>query len=283
MATDCSQLECFLNRAVVHKSLFFHIVHFNMSKRRLLARKLPNPMSQAIDSEQWDKVISLARSKPELAKKWSERTGFFEGIRPACVLPLHEACAHDSVPVQVIQALIPAYPESIHKSESAYQRLAIHIACRKTAKIDVVHYLLQEYADGSIEPDVLGRLPVHYALSNGANEAVVNLLLDYRPNAAAGVDRRGWTPLHVACSMGASTSIITRLLQLFPQASVMITSKGTSVFDCMDSHCAPNKAQVLDMLRKCQEQVETDMQRKSVQIQVDGDKSRTDNTYHSIV
>jgi Ankyrin repeats (3 copies) len=195
-----------------------------MSKRRLHVpwrKPLANPISQCIDSEQWDQVIGLAQSKPELVKHWTERSGFFEGIRPANVLPIHEACANESVPVAAIEALIQAYPESIKVDESAYHRLPLHIACRKTANISVVRYLLEGYANACLEPDALGRLPIHYAISNGANDDVVSLLLKYNPNAARGVDGKGWTPLHVACNIGASTRICTELLELYPEASVL--------------------------------------------------------------
>ena len=249
-----------------------------MSKRRLPWRRPPaNPISQCIDSEQWDQVVGLAQSKPELAKHWTERIGFFEGIRPANVLPIHEACANESVPLAAIEALIQAYPESIKVEESAYHRLPLHIACRKTANISVVHYLLERYANACLEPDVLGRLPIHYAISNGANDDVVHLLLKYNPSAARGVDRKGWTPLHVACSIGASTRICTELLELYPEASVMHTLKGTSAMQCLRSQCAPNKAEVEALLRKFEGKVQAESPRPPVK------HAATDRTHHVIV
>jgi hypothetical protein len=246
-----------------------------MSKRHLSWRKpTANPISQCIDSEQWERVIGLAQSKPELTKQWTERIGFFEGVRPANVLPVHEACANESAPLAAIEALIQAYPESIKVEESAYRRLPLHIACRKTANINVVHFLLDKYSNACLEPDALGRLPIHYALSNGANDDVVTLLLRYNPNAARGVDRKGWTPLHVACSLGASTRICTELLEIYPEASVMLTSKGTSVLQCMRSQCAANKPEVVALLQKCQEKVQAETRQP---------EQAADLTHHVIV
>jgi hypothetical protein len=249
-----------------------------MSKRRLHVpwrKPLANPISQCIDSEQWDQVIGLAQSKPELVKHWTERSGFFEGIRPANVLPIHEACANESVPVAAIEALIQAYPESIKVDESAYHRLPLHIACRKTANISVVRYLLEGYANACLEPDALGRLPIHYAISNGANDEVVSLLLKYNPNAARGVDGKGWTPLHVACNIGASTRICTELLELYPEASVLCTYKGTSALQCLRSQFAANKPEVAALLQRYQEKVKAESPRHA--------KQATDLTHHVIV
>lgn len=202
-------------------------------------------------------MIGLAQSKPEMCQKWTERSGFFEGIRASNVLPIHEACANESVPLTVVQALVKAYPESVRVTESAYQRLPLHIVCRKTANAQVVQYLLSENADASLEPDALGRLPLHYALSNGANDNVVNLLLEYGPSAARGVDRKGWTPLHVACSMGASTHLTNKILELYPEASVMSTHRGTSVISCMKVvQTSTNKAQVIALVEQYQKQVQ---------------------------
>jgi hypothetical protein len=162
-----------------------------MSKRGLFSRrlsnKLSNQISQCIDSEQWNRVIGLAQSKPELCGKFTERSGFFEGIRDASVLPIHEACANESVPLNVVRELVKAYPESVRVTESAYYRLPLSIVCRKTANVEVVEYLLQgafalketmlifvhpdllylittrivsEYPDAALEPDALGRLPL---------------------------------------------------------------------------------------------------------------------------
>merc|ERR1712205_78826 len=151
----------------------------------------------------WDSAISLCRSKPYLAKVWTKRQGFFEGLKDSKVLPLHESLVANA-PYEVIEALLHASPDSVQEKESSYQRLPLHCACRKNANPKVVKMLLEAYNLASLEPDALGRLPLHYALSNGANDQVIEILLTEHPNAARGVDNRGWTPLHVACGMGAS-------------------------------------------------------------------------------
>ena len=221
---------------------------------------MPSDLSQCITSEQWSRCIDICNTRISDAKQWSSRDGFFEGIKKADVLPLHEACANGA-PYDVVTAIVQAFPEGVYARESAYQRLPIHIACRKTANVQVIKLLMEYFANGSLEPDTLGRLPLHYALSNGAQDQVVQVLLDNRPDAARGTDNRGWLPLHVACSVGASTNVIARILQAYPEGAITRTNKGTSVERAMDAHSAQNKKEVLEMLSQQRTKVETSLGR----------------------
>jgi len=183
-----------------------------------------------------------------LAKQFNNRPGFFEGIKLSNVLPIHEACANPDAPYKVIHSIVSAYPDGVKVCESAYQRLPLHIACRKHANEQVVRLLLECFVHGSLIADTLGRLPLHYALSNGAEDNIIDLLIEKSPNSARGTDRRGWLPLHVACSVGASTHVIDRILKAYPAASIIRTHKGTSVEKCMDAQTAVNKPQVYQLL-----------------------------------
>lgn len=205
-------------------------------------------LSQAIASEQWDHAMMLIESKKELSRSYSTRPGFFEGVRLSTVLPIHEACANNTAPFQLVEAIVNAYPACLQLTESAYQRLPLHIACRKNANPKIVRYLVEAYTHGTLVADTLGRLPLHYALSNGADDDLVDMLLDKSPNSARGTDRRGWLPLHVACSVGASTHVVDRILKAYPEASIIQTVKGTSVEKCMEAHQAANKGEVLQLL-----------------------------------
>lgn len=209
---------------------------------------MPSELSQAITSEQWDHAHMLAENKKVQAKQSCGRAGFFDGVKCAVVLPIHEACANPNTPVHIIQSILLAYPDGVRSKESAYQRLPLHIACRKNANLAIVSHLIETYHDGTLVPDSLGRLPIHYALSNGAQDSIIDLMVEKSPDSARGFDRRGWLPLHVACSVGASTRVISRLLKAYPEASITCTYKGTSVQRCMESHQAANKQEVLHLL-----------------------------------
>ncbi|KAI2491648.1 hypothetical protein MHU86_22894 [Fragilaria crotonensis] len=205
-------------------------------------------LSQAITSEQWDHALMLLESKKELSRMYSTRPGFFEGVKLSTVLPIHEACANNDAPFALIESIVKAYPECLRLPESAYERLPLHIACRKHANLKVVMFLLESYVQASLVPDTLGRLPLHYALSNGAENDLIDLLVSRSPDSARGTDRRGWLPLHVACSVGASTKVIECILKAYPEASIIQTNKGTSVEKCMESHQAVNKPEVHRLL-----------------------------------
>lgn len=119
---------------------------------------MPGSLSKMITSEQWDRVAQLCQGSPSEAKKWTTRQGFFEGMKDANVLPIHEALVAGA-PFHIIQALLEAYPDCVFCKESSYQRLPLHCACRKNAVPEVVDLLLKKYADASLTPDSLGRLP----------------------------------------------------------------------------------------------------------------------------
>lgn len=208
----------------------------------------PSLLSKMITSEDWHKVVQLCQGSPSEAKKWTTRQGFFEGMKDANVLPIHEALV-GGAPFQIIEALLNAYPDSVYCKESSYQRLPLHCACRKNAVPEVVDLLLRRYADAALTPDSLGRLPLHYALSNGASPAIVDCILTKRPNSARGFDKRGWTPLHVACGVGAKMGVIKAIVDSYPEAVLMRTNKGSSAKQCLSLTNASNKAEVKQMLQ----------------------------------
>lgn len=207
----------------------------------------PTSLSKSIMNDRWDQAITIARAQPEKAKVWGWRQGFFEGLKDSNVLPLHE-CLVGNGPVELVHALIAAYPKGVRRKESSYQRLALHCACRKNANPKVIQLLLEADAEAALVADSLGRLPLHYALSNGANDEVINLLLKFHANAARGCDNRGWTPLHVACGMGASTHVVNLILNSYPEACILKTRKGSRPIKCVNPKAA-NKEEVKSMLQ----------------------------------
>lgn len=200
-------------------------------------------------SEQWALAVLQCQSHRKEAKVWSTRPGFFEGIKESDVLPVHQACALRPPP-EMIDALWQAYPNGFEKKESAYKRIAIHIACRSGASTDTIKRILKHQVEGAAVEDALGRLPLHYAISNGAVDEVIDALLLACRSGARAYDRRGWLPIHVACSVGASTHVITELLKAYPQSIALETNKGSSPLKCCDMSNSPNKGEVVAMLKK---------------------------------
>ena len=119
---------------------------------------MSSSLSKMITSEDWQQVMQVCQGSPSEAKKWTTRQGFFEGMKDANVLPIHEALV-GGAPFAIIEALLNAYPDSVYCKESSYKRLPLHCACRKNAVPEVVDLLLRRYADAALTPDSLGRLP----------------------------------------------------------------------------------------------------------------------------
>lgn len=118
----------------------------------------PSTLSKCIIADKWNDAITICRAQPEKAKIWGSRQGFFEGLKDSNVLPLHE-CLVSNGPLELVHALIQAYPKGVHKKESSYQRLPLHCACRKNANPKVIQALLETYSEAALVADSLGRLP----------------------------------------------------------------------------------------------------------------------------
>ena len=118
----------------------------------------PTKLSKSIMNDRWDEALNIVRAKPEKAKVWGWRQGFFEGLKDSNVLPIHEVLVGNG-PVELVHALITAYPQGVRQKESSYQRLALHCACRKNANPVVVRLLLDADAEAALVADSLGRLP----------------------------------------------------------------------------------------------------------------------------
>ena len=220
----------------------------------MLQKMTPTELSRSISAEEWPRAVELATRQPRQANAWSKRTGFFEGRTVANVLPIHEA-AVGGAPLEVMQALVAAYPEGLTQVESSYQRMPLHCACRKNAIPQVIQLLCEAQPDACLAADSLGRLPLHYALSNGADPSVIAILMNCRPDAARGLDQRGWTPLHVACSMGASVEVVKSILDAYPEAVLIKTRKGSSIAKCIPKLCG-HRAQLQRMLSDANKKVE---------------------------
>jgi len=209
-------------------------------------------LSLALADLDWRKATALVKGVPAQAAIWTHRVGFFEGVKNAHCLPLHEACMTNAPPATV-QAILLAYRDAARTAESSYARLPLHCACRR-AKADpaIVKLLLQFHKAAALVPDDLGRLPLHYALSNGADSTVIHLLLTAGPEACQAQDNSGWTPLHVACAAGCKAGIIMGLLHAYPAACILRTDKGSPPIKCLAKSASPDREEIKDMLKSAQ-------------------------------
>ena len=207
---------------------------------------MPTALCRAIVLEQWNRAIHLAESYPHQVQVWSKHDGLFDGIIAATVLPLHQALVLNA-PFEVIVALVKCYPQALQQCESSYERLPLHCACRKTADLATIQYLVEQYPEACLVPDALQRLPLHYALTNRANPAVAGHLLETQPKAASSRDIRGFMPLHVACATGAPSELVRTILEAFPEAAWTFTESGFSAQQCIPRQC-PHASELIRLV-----------------------------------
>ncbi|KAL7539157.1 hypothetical protein ACHAWF_006318 [Thalassiosira exigua] len=197
--------------------------------------------------EDWQSVIAEIECHPRQTRMWSIQPGFFDGQHESQVLPIHVACSLHA-PLQVVRAIVEAYPECLEKKESSFKRLPIHTACQFAAPAGVIEYLAQENVAGTLEPDNLGRLPLHYACSNGASMEVVETLLRANPASVSFRDHDGWSPLHVAVRLGASTEVIRKMITVCPASVAMKTNKQSTPLKLAKGVNSKNRDEVIALL-----------------------------------
>lgn len=220
--------------------MHFHLP-LNLSRKR-------NQLNLYLFEEDWQAAIAEVQERHPLdAQKWTNRTGFFDGDHEASVLPIHIACSLNA-PLEVVRAIVEAYPACLRAKETSFKRLPIHVACMFSAPVNVIEYLAQEYVAGTLEPDTLGRLSIHYACNNGALMDVVQTLL--RVNSASTLygDCNGWLPLHVAIRCGASTEVVREIVRVCPAAVAMKTKKSSTALSLAEKVQAKNKKDVIETL-----------------------------------
>mmetsp|Transcript_11366 Transcript_11366/g.27234 ORF Transcript_11366/g.27234 Transcript_11366/m.27234 type:complete len:518 (-) Transcript_11366:461-2014(-) len=126
----------------------------------------------------WEKVQELLRSRPEAAAYVGEN-GW---------TALHHACNRRCNNIEMMRALIDAYPDALLVTENQHRWTPLHYACRFKAPSEAVRLLLSMYPEkGRVcasRPDKKDRLPLFFALRYDAPEGVVELLLEVEPLAA---------------------------------------------------------------------------------------------------
>ena len=223
-------------------------MHFNLPLHLIPGSHGRNHLNLYLFDEDWQSAITEIECHPHETRVWSTRPGFFDGEHEANVLPIHVAVSLHA-PLDVVRAIVEAYPECLSVKESSFKRLPIHVACQFASRPSVIEYLAQEYVAGTLEPDILGRLPIHYACSNGAPMDVVTALLRANPASTLYADFNGWLPLHVAIHFGASTEVVRELIRVCPAAVTMKTRKKSTAMSLAEKVSTKNKEEVIDLLR----------------------------------
>ena len=220
----------------------------------LFIKTSTNALISEIFDKNWENVLFILKAYPEEAKSF--HTGVtFNGIHTSRLLALHHACTQNP-PLNVIKALIRAYPKAVQARDSYYRRLPIHFACLKKASAEVIHELLEAYPGGASITASLGRLPLHYACATGASKEVIDAIVMVYSDSVLHRDINGWLPIHLACLQNVDSSLVARLLELYPESIFVKTKKGNTPALCMNSvpDCS-NKAEILSLLENLGEKL----------------------------
>lgn len=169
------------------------------------------------------------------------------------LLPIHKACCHEDVPLDLVRKLIKAYPKSLHITDSYYNRLALHWACLKIKdkRNDIIELLLQENPASASQTALYGRLPIHYASAGDVDPNVIRNLLRYYPFGARCQDKHEWLPIHLACLQGACSESVSVLLDSFPESVHLKTKKGNTPRQCAAVlKDGTTKEEIMSLLKK---------------------------------
>lgn len=198
-------------------------------------KKEEDLLVEAIATHNWSEVQKLCERHPKAARKWHLEIGFFHGSIDSDILPLHQLVASQyTPPLEVIEAVINAYPNALFAKEATLHRRALHLAALNTkASPGIIQMLLKHAPKMAMKRDSFGRLALHYACSSGADTEAVDALLNAYPESASAGDAHGWLPIHMACRRGASFPVIRRLVDAYPESIVAETNNGNTCVDMM--------------------------------------------------
>jgi len=203
-------------------------------------------LQKAIINNSWTEARSIVKTMSNTCRKHAISPSFFG--QTSELLPIHQACACKGVPLDFLQALILAYPESILKPETGLNRIPIHIAVKSQISKENILFLVHYHPDSARKKDSLGRVALHYALSNLLPLNIISPLIEACPDSVAAVDNFNWTPLHVAVNMSAPSEVVSMLLHARPEVVAMKTQGGSTPLKLALESNSIDKEMIVSML-----------------------------------
>lgn len=154
------------------------------------------PLEILVQKHKWKAVIEriiIDPLEPEKELKVMTRGGFKASTG---MTALHYACER-SPPVEIVNALIEAYPVACLTRCMPGGCLPLHVACTWHCSPAVVRALLSADQGGVAVKDELGNLPLHSACFSGADSAIIDALLMTDPKAVLARNHQGSRPLDI--------------------------------------------------------------------------------------
>ena len=215
-----------------------------------------NPLINSIANNKWQNARHLIEEDRKLVKRWSLASCLSGGVKASDILPIHQACKMSEIPIQFLEDLISAYPESITKRESGFRRIPLHVAIRANLPEEVIIFLLMKYPEGATIQDILGRVPLHYAICNNMSVGFIKLLIKAYPSAVYVADNMGGlTPLHVAASTSVSREVVEVLTGCGVETVAARTSRGSTPSMCAKISEGPFHDSIVELLHEDEEKI----------------------------
>lgn len=114
---------------------------------------------------EWDDVLELVELNTALAKAQDDFG----------MLPLHWACTEPAVPLDVIKALLAAFPQAC-QLENLSGMAPLHVAISSKMTGLAINALLQAYPEAAFMKDGSGRYPVELAMDNNLPKYTIDLI-----------------------------------------------------------------------------------------------------------
>ena len=118
------------------------------------------------EKAKWDDLKKLITNDPKTAKQ----------VDDYGMLPIHWACTESNVPLDVLEILLNAYPESA-KVRTNVNLLPIHIAVRSICTIAWLKKILEAYPEAILEKTGNGRSVVDFARHVGLPSSSLRYLI----------------------------------------------------------------------------------------------------------
>lgn len=170
---------------------------------------VPSEVPNHIERKEWTEVLKRIDSHPSELRSWDNHGYLF----------IHRALYIEDVPVEVIEALIKAYPESLEQKSKITGILPLLCAVRHYScpNSNIIKLLVQNYKNAVTATDEDGRTPLiyHLLVCQSPSLEIVNILVEAHSDVVLMRDSKKWYPLHYAAYRG-NWEISQYLIQCYP-------------------------------------------------------------------
>ena len=180
---------------------------------------------KALVEQTWDRIRKWlwTHQHPDLRRDAATVRGNYDAT------PLHNVCKLPDPPVDIVQALLEAAPETVTLTDS-HGWLPLHHACANGASKEVLKLLTDAYPLGKTKQDSQNRTPLHFYLTQRADNsaAMATNMREYLADSGAAElpDVGGMLPMHYACAYGVSPAVLEVLKDAYPDSLIAKENKG---------------------------------------------------------